>query len=419
MSALRVFAVVGIFVLASLAWLILGMTIVSRTQKGYENIRPQVENLWGQPITQYAPSVRMVHYVTKSRTEMEGNKKKTISERVPMEETLDLNSSMVKTDLKVDYRRKGLQWFAGYVVDFDGEYTVINPAQEKRTFIIDVAYPSAAASYDEFVFTVDGKENMERTETGAKSKIELAPGQTATIRFGYKTRGMDNWSYAFGQGVQRVRNFSLVATTDFNDYDFPEGTISPDKKELIDLGSRLTWESKSLLSGFQVGIDVPQKLNPGDVASRIAFFAPVGLFFFFVVMTVWSLIRRTNLHPMHFVFLAAGFFAFHLLFAYLVDHVSVNAAFGIAALVSLVLVVNYMRLVSGLRFALAPTGLAQLVYLILFSYAFFFKGFTGLAITIGAVLTLAVMMQVTGKIDWERSFSPTQPERKNGEPPAE
>ncbi|MHB0939902.1 MAG: inner membrane CreD family protein [Armatimonadota bacterium] len=419
MSALRVFAVVGIFVLASLAWLILGMTIVSRTQKGYENIRPQVENLWGQPITQYAPSVRMVHYVTKSRTEMEGNKKKTISERVPMEETLDLNSSMVKTDLKVDYRRKGLQWFAGYVVDFDGEYTVINPAQEKRTFIIDVAYPSAAASYDEFVFTVDGKENMERTETGAKSKIELAPGQTATIRFGYKTRGMDNWSYAFGQGVQRVRNFSLVATTDFNDYDFPEGTISPDKKELIDLGSRLTWESKSLLSGFQVGIDVPQKLNPGDVASRIAFFAPVGLFFFFVVMTVWSLIRRTNLHPMHFVFLAAGFFAFHLLFAYLVDHVSVNAAFGIAALVSLVLVVNYMRLVSGLRFALAPTGLAQLVYLILFSYAFFFKGFTGLAITIGAVLTLAVMMQVTGKIDWERSFSPTLPERKNGEPPAE
>jgi len=406
MSAIRVLAVAGIFILTSLAWLILGLTIVGRTQKGYENIGPQVENLWGQPLTQLAPSVRMIRYETKSRTEMEGNKKKTVSERVTVEEPLDLDKSDVNTNISLEYRRKGLLWFPGYVVDFDGAYQVTNPAKEARNFVIDFTFPSTEASYDEFVFTIDGKEDLVRTDYGAKSTISLAPGQTAKVQLGYKTRGMKTWSYAFGQGVQRVRNFSLITDTNFDNYDFPEGTISPNEKKLTDTGSRLRWESKSLLSGFKVGIDVPEKLNPGEVASRIAFFAPVGLFFFFVVMTVWSLMRRTNLHPMHFVFLAAGFFAFHLLFAYLVDHMSVNAAFGIAALVSLGLVVNYMRLVTGLRFALAPTGLAQLVYLILFSYAFFFKGFTGLAITIGAVLTLAVLMQVTGRIDWERSYTP-------------
>jgi inner membrane protein involved in colicin E2 resistance len=414
MTAIRVLAVAGIFILTSLAWLILGLTIVGRTQKGYENIGPKVENLWGQPLTQLAPSVRMIRYETKSRTEMEGNRKKTISERIAVEEPLDLGKSDVNTNIALEYRRKGLLWFPGYVVDFDGAYQVMNPAKEARSFVIDFTFPSTEASYDEFVFNVDGKENLVRTDNGAKSTVTLAPGQTATVQLGYKTRGMKTWSYAFGQGVQRVRNFSLVANTNFNNYDFPEGTISPNQKEFTDAGSRLQWESKSLLSGFKVGIDVPDKLNPGEVASRIAFFAPVGLFFFFVVMTVWSLMRRTNLHPMHFVFLAAGFFAFHLLFAYLVDHMSVTAAFGIAALVSLGLVVNYMRLVTGLRFALAPTGLAQLVYLILFSYAFFFKGFTGLAITIGAVLTLAVLMQVTGKVDWERSYAPTPPERKDG-----
>jgi len=44
--------------------------------------------------------------------------------------------------------------------------------------------------------------------------------------------------------------------------------------------------------------------------------------------------------------------------------------------------------------------LAQLVYLILFSYAFFFKGFTGLTITIGSITTLFVVMQMTGRIRW-------------------
>ncbi|MCL5671022.1 MAG: inner membrane CreD family protein [Acidobacteria bacterium] len=420
MTALRVLAVAGIFILTSLAWLVLGLTIVGRTQKGYENIGPRVENLWGQPLTQMAPSVQMVHYETKSHTEMEGKRKKIVSEKVAEKEPLDLDKSDITTDIMLEYRRKGLLWFPGYVVNFAGAYAITNPAKEARQFIINFTFPSTEASYDEFVFAIDGKEDLVRTDSGAKSTITLSPGQTATIQLGYKTRGMKTWSYAFGQGVQRVRNFSLVANTNFNNYDFPEGTISPAKKELTDLGSRLRWESRSLLSGFKVGIDVPEKLNPGDVASRIAFFAPVGLFFFFVVMTVWSLIRRVNLHPMHFVFLAAGFFAFHLLFAYLVDHMSVNAAFSIAALVSLGLVVNYMRLVTGLRFALAPTGLAQLVYLILFSYAFFFKGFTGLAITIGAVLTLAVLMQVTGKVDWERSYAPRLPERKNdGLPPTQ
>jgi hypothetical protein len=57
-----------------------------------------------------------------------------------------------------------------------------------------------------------------------------------------------------------------------------------------------------------------------------------------------------------------------------------------------------------LRFALWDAGLAQLVYLVLFSYAFFFQGFTGLAITIGAILSLFVVMQMTGRIHWEEKF---------------
>jgi inner membrane protein involved in colicin E2 resistance len=108
---------------------------------------------------------------------------------------------------------------------------------------------------------------------------------------------------------------------------------------------------------------------------------------------------------MNYFFLAAAFFAFHLLLAYLVDHVPVHAAFVLASTASIVLVVSYLRLVCGLRAALVEAGLAQLVFLVLFSYAFFFEGFTGLTVTIGAVLTLFVLMQLTGRVDWSAVFA--------------
>jgi hypothetical protein len=88
-----------------------------------------------------------------------------------------------------------------------------------------------------------------------------------------------------------------------------------------------------------------------------------------------------------------------------VDHVSIHIAFGICSLVSIFLVVSYLRLVVGMRFAAMEAGLAQLIYLVLFSYAFFFKGFTGLAITIGSIVTLFVIMQVTGRTNWEEKFA--------------
>ena len=51
----------------------------------------------------------------------------------------------------------------------------------------------------------------------------------------------------------------------------------------------------------------------------------------------------------------------------------------------------------------------QFLFLVLFSYAFFYKGFTGLAITIGSILTLFVVMQMTGRIQWKEQFAKFQP----------
>ena len=91
----------------------------------------------------------------------------------------------------------------------------------------------------------------------------------------------------------------------------------------------------------------------------------------------------------------------HLLLAYLVDHVNIHASFAVAAAVSVFLVVSYLRLVAGWRLAMLEAGVTQIVFLVLFSYAFFFEGYTGLTVTVGAVITLFVLMQMTGHVKWD------------------
>ena len=122
-------------------------------------------------------------------------------------------------------------------------------------------------------------------------------------------------------------------------------------------------------------------------------------------MVVLDVLSGDSLHPMNYVFISAAFFAFHLLLAYLVDQVSVHVAFVTAATVSAGLVASYLRAVGGRSARVGQAVVAQAIYLIAFSYAFFFQGFTGLAVTIGAVITLFVLMQMTARVRWSEMFA--------------
>src|SRR5207248_10931779 len=182
----------------------------------------------------------------------------------------------------------------------------------------------------------------------------------------------------------------LLVKTDFAGFDFPENSLSPTEKRESAEGWELKSDYQNLLSQFNIALKMPQKLQPGPLAGRISYFAPVSLFFFFFLVFILSTLRGIDLHPMNYFFLACAFFAFHLLLAYLCDHVSIHQAFVISSAVSILLVVSYLRLAANSRFAVVDAGIAQLIYLVLFSFAFFFDGFTGLVITIVAILMLFV-----------------------------
>src|SRR5947207_2509592 len=294
-----------------------------------------------------------------------------------------------------------------------------------------LAHPTTQAINDDLVYTVDDVPlTLTNGKNSASGAAKIAAGKTGVLKVGYKSQGLSDWRYSFGSAnpwytsgnrepntneaddsarttsnVAQVRDFSMKMATNFRDIDFPDNTLSPTLKTETASGWNLEWTYKNLVSGYQIAMTMPEKLQPGPLAGRISFFAPVSLFFFFFLMLIITTSRGIELHPMNYFFLAAAFFSFHLLLAYLVDHVSIHLAFVICSAVSVFLVISYLRLVVGMRFAVREAALAQLIYLVAFSYAFFLKGFTGLAITIGSILTLFVVMQATGKIRWKEKFS--------------
>jgi len=402
-------AIVLIFICTAVAWSVLGTTIFSRTYSFDESLKGRVASIWGAPHVQKPPKATTTKVVARKVEAVENGKAVVRTEKDYVTEPVGLEGSKLNVALDLEHRQKGLLWYSTYKVIFAADYELKNLTDvENVDFVITL--PTAQASFDEMIVAVDGMPvafvNEKSTLRGA---TRIARGGSAVLTVKYRSQGLDSWRYHFGDEVSQVRNFQLRMTTNFKDIDFPDNTLAPAQKKPVKDGWELTWESKNLLSGFQIGMIMPEKLQPGPLAGRISYFAPISLLFFFFMMFIIAALRGIELHPMNYFFLACGFFAFHLLLAYLVDHISIHTAFVICSIVSLSLVISYLRLVAGIRFAAVEAGIAQLIYLVLFSYAFFFKGFSGLAVTISSILTLFVVMQLTGRIRWSEKFASRTP----------
>ena len=392
-----------IYVFIVVAWLILGATILKRTHTQDYKLRGMVSQLWGTMQVQKAPSI---YYETKGRREIERVESgRTIKEfeTYIITHPLSLKASEIDVSLSLEHRKKGLLWYSTYVVDFSGWYQIINDTPEARYIYFNFDFPSVDAVYDDFKLLLSGKEQekVDISEGRVVQVVKLSPGETETIEISYNSQGLDQWWYDFGANVTQVKDFILRMHTDFDKIDFPQNSISPTDKNKTEKGWELKWQYSNLLTGVKIGMDLPKKLNPGPWVSQVTFSAPISLFLFFFLLFIFTTLRGIKVHPMNYFFIGAAFFSFHLLLAYLVDHISIHVAFLISSVVSIALVVTYMRLVVSNRFAFVEIAIFQFVYLVLFSYTFFFEGFTGLAITILCIITLFVVMQFTGKVNWE------------------
>jgi hypothetical protein len=400
----------------------------SRTHDLDKSLSAEMNNLWGPKVlVQVAP-----HWAAQSRTGAIGD------DLSPNRATVTPSESRVRADIHLDQRYKGLLWYSTFTVKFSAAYTV-PPAtgggpDAAGSFIFPL--PAGVTAYDDLGVTIDDTAAAIPPGDVARSQIAVPLDRKAkhVVTVNYTTSGQDVWLYAPGpvshnadgddkneaassEGKYKIsssagpliamNDFSLAVTADFADIDYPSGTRSPTAPAQFNSGlTTATWKYSNALTNQAMGVVMPHRTNAGPITARMSFFAPVSLFFFFTALFTLVVLRRLPMHPMHYLFIAAGFFAFHILLAYLADTINIHAAFWVCAVVSTLLVVSYMRLVAGIRFAVLYVGLAQVVYLVGFSYAFFWVGKTGLIIAIGAVATLFVLMQATGRLNWHAIFNP-------------
>jgi inner membrane protein involved in colicin E2 resistance len=409
---LRVFLLIVLLAGTSIAWLILGGTMTERTSRAQRDLYGQVSDLWGSEQTQRAPEL-IFHWTTRreeiTKETVDGETReirKWIN--VPHQEAVSADSTRAEVSLTLDPRRKGLLWYALYDVSFDGAWTYTHALPQAGWLEVRFTFPDQNGIYDAFRFVVNGVDlasSLRPRDGMLVTQVPISVDDSVSVDLGYRSRGMDTWRFEPSNDVASLQDFALVMTTDFDAIDFPPFAMSPSSRERTEQGWQLTWRFSQVVTGHDIGMVMPQRLHPGPLAAKLAFSAPISLFFFVLVLEALAALRKIAIHPLNHAFLAAAFFAFHLLFGYSADHLAIKWAFVLASVVSVGLVVSYLRLVVSPRFAVLEAGLAQLVYLVGFSLAHFWEGFTGITVTVLSIGTLFLLMQLTGRLDWYKVLS--------------
>ena len=413
----------------TIIWTILGSVNENRTYTHTDFSLKKIQNTYGGPLRITPP--RIYYELTQERQGKVGkfDTVSTYKER----ETVDPSGSDIKLDLSLERKKVGNLWFPIFKATYRGSY-------EYKIDSIPVEYRSeplfllpGLKSSESILRSIELKINGSTVEPLSKLVSNTPIELTSTLKadgnllvdFYYETTGTAYLLYALSNNkdnkpdskkvtsksiiikdrLTRLDNFSLKLTTDFLKYDFPRRTIPYTKILKTENKTEFEWKFDKTVTGKNIGIIVPKETNPGEIASRISFFAPIPLLFFFVVMTIFGILTKQQLHPMHFFFLAATFLSFHLIYSYSADHISMYAAFTIATLVSCFLTFSYLIRVRDRKYSFIAM-LFQLLYLVMFSWSFFYKtdndlGITGLIVTIVSVLTLFVLMQLTANLNWK------------------
>ncbi|MGH9905179.1 MAG: inner membrane CreD family protein, partial [Pyrinomonadaceae bacterium] len=219
----RIIAIAFIFVCTSIAWLILGGTIFTRTYSSNSVSENRVASTWGAPQDQKPPTASFTRIVPKSQETTVNGKKTvtTVNEEITM--PLPLEASGINVWLDLQHRQKGLLWYRTYKVNFSGVYTFRNTSEKEETVDFTWHFPASQAMYDDLTFTVDGVAvPVANHHNASMAKVKVNPGRIAQLAVGYRSQALDEWRYSFGSDVTQVRDFNLNMKTNFKDIDFPD-----------------------------------------------------------------------------------------------------------------------------------------------------------------------------------------------------
>ena len=113
---LRILSLIAIFIATTIAWLILGSTINSRTHSSADRLGTRIQSVWGTPQLQVAPSC--LRETTEDVTEeiQEKGATRKVTKKLTVQTPVPAASSRIDTALNLEHRKTGLLWYSTYTV---------------------------------------------------------------------------------------------------------------------------------------------------------------------------------------------------------------------------------------------------------------------------------------------------------------
>jgi len=374
-----------LFIPLLMGWLLLNQRLEMRTDFAMDRQLQSVMRIWGGNLEQPMPSVRYKGF---------GSDVSALGKK-------ELHASDVSVTLTVDYRKKGLVYYTGYVADFTGKYTITNPEAQKiyLSFIFPYPMKQGEGMLRDVKLLVNNREDTENTEyqeslllwTGA-----LEPSSSLDMTVQYSGRGLRHFVYGFEPGRQINRFKMKMDILGASDVDYPVSTMTPTRTEETARGKSLVWELESVMTQLNIGVVLPDRINIARQISVMTLRSPA---FFLLFLGALLLIFALTAIPLNFIqvaMMSAAFFLFYPLFAYLSMYMSPVASFSLSFVVMGALIFNYARNIHGTKIA-GAIGLAYTFFLGLTSLAALLPAYSGLIYVIEGVVVLAIVMHVLSR----------------------
>ncbi|HHH26932.1 MAG TPA: hypothetical protein ENK57_01085 [Polyangiaceae bacterium] len=211
----------SVWVGCCIAWVVLGSTLLVRSDDSSLTGEGDVHQLWGPPTQQRQPtaSFQRTTYTDEPSIVVgaDGISRSTVQPQRSVEQVpIPVVRSQVEVDLALEHRRRGLQWYPTYTVDLEGQYTFQNTTDAVRE--VAIVFPLSAstssqggwsrpnygegttAAFDNFVVRDSDGESIAFDITGdhARWTTELQPGASRTFTVQYRGRGTERWQYQMG-----------------------------------------------------------------------------------------------------------------------------------------------------------------------------------------------------------------------------
>jgi hypothetical protein len=374
-----------LFIPLLIGWLALTHRLQERTDFATYRQMQSVMRIWGGNLEQPMPSVRYKSF---------GSDVSSLGKK-------DLHASDVSVKLQVDYRKKGLVYYTGYVADFIGKYTITNTEAEKiyLSFIFPYPMKQGEGMLRDVKLLVNNQEDMENTEyqeelllwTGA-----LEPSASVEMTVQYTGRGLKHFVYGFEPGRQINRFKMQMEIAGASDVDYPVSTMTPTRVEETPEGKRLIWDLESVLTQLNIGVVLPDRINIAKQISVMTMRSPAFFLLFLGALFALFAITAVPLSFIQIAIVSIAFFLFYPLFAYLSMYMDAVASFAVSFGILGALLFNYARNVYGLKIA-AAICVAYTFFLGITSIAALLPTYSGLIYVIEGVVVLAIAMHVLSR----------------------